>query len=361
MSETPPSCPFVGLAGDHTLLRSVPDDAHRCYALEPPGSPDVEYQKGFCLSRKHTECPFYQSPEAADSLVLEADGKAGASRVRRWLPVLAWFLLVVLIGWVASLYLRDTPLVKTLLLSRQFPAAAAVATQAPAFPPAVAMLTPTADKAGATQAAAVSAILAVLAITDTPAPAEPATATLRAPGKPAAKPPSAYTSSPESTTTPAITPTRTKTHAPPTATPTRTKAPPAKAAAKPAATTRPAQALAGQTPAAQATTPASACPDPRVQITAPEAGAAVSGLLELRGRAVHEAFAAYVLEFAPGAQPATGYEEVLRSQTAVVDGVLGTFVLSALPKGTYTVALRVVTSQGDAPTPCRVVYQVSGR
>jgi hypothetical protein len=377
MSETPPSCPFVGLAGDRTLLRSVPDDAHRCYALEPPGSPDGEYQKGFCLSRKHTQCPFYQSPEATNSLIAEADGGAGASGARRWLPILAWFLLVVLIGWVASLYLRDTPLVKTLLLSRRSPAAAAVATQAPTSPPAVAMLTPTPNKAGATQAAALSATLAVLAITGTPTPPEQAPATPRAPANAEAKSISTYTRSPESTATATMTTTPTPTPAPPTATPTRTKAATAKASAKaaarPSATAKPAQATAKQTPTPQATltpaqpsatppaAPASVCPDPRVQITAPKAGAAVSGLLELRGRAVHEAFAAYVLEFAPGAQPATGYEEVLRSQTAMEDGVLGAFVLSALPKGTYTVSLSVLTSQGDAPPPCRVVYQVSGR
>jgi hypothetical protein len=42
----------------------------------------------------------------------------------------------------------------------------------------------------------------------------------------------------------------------------------------------------------------------------------------------------------------------------VEDGVLGDFVLTALPNGVYTLSLKVLTSEGDPPAPCRVVIEV---
>lgn len=124
----------------------------------------------------------------------------------------------------------------------------------------------------------------------------------------------------------------------------------------PAATTAP-------PPAAPAPAPAPApgaavCPDARVQITSPAAGQRVSGELELRGRAVHEAFAAYVVEFAAGDLPAEGYIEAWRTETPVEDGVLGIFTLTELPAGRYTLSLRVVTTAGDPPPACRIVVEV---
>ena len=43
------------------------------------------------------------------------------------------------------------------------------------------------------------------------------------------------------------------------------------------------------------------------------------------------------------------------------NGELGNFVLSALPDGTYTLSLRVLTSADDAPRSCRVVMQMCNR
>jgi len=105
--------------------------------------------------------------------------------------------------------------------------------------------------------------------------------------------------------------------------------------------------------------PEAACPDARVQITSPTTGQRVSGEIELLGRAVHEAFAAYVVEFAPGELPAEGYTEAWRSTTAIEGGVLGVFVLTELPAGRYTLSLRVETTAGDPPPACRIVVEVT--
>ncbi len=104
--------------------------------------------------------------------------------------------------------------------------------------------------------------------------------------------------------------------------------------------------------------PLISCPDKRVQITAPKPGQAVGGEFDLRGTATHEQFAAYVIEWAKGALPRQGYEEAFRSDNQVTDGPLGTFVISEMPSGVYTISLRVLVSSGQAPAACRVVVQV---
>lgn len=193
----------------------------------------------------------------------------------------------------------------------------------------------------------------VFVIVDTPTPANEATATIRAAYATAITiltgtftpfPFNAVTATPAATSS-AVAATATLTPAP-AATPRPGNAP------RPTATRR------GAKPAATPTVPAAACTDPRVQISAPKSGAIASEQLEVRGRAASEAFVAYVVEFARGALPASGYEEVFRSENPVEDGVLGSFVLTALPNGTYTLSLRVLTSAGDAAAPCRVVIQV---
>lgn len=138
-----------------------------------------------------------------------------------------------------------------------------------------------------------------------------------------------------------------------TATPRGGIAPPA---APPEATQPP---PAAEPQPAPAPSPAASCPDPRVQITSPASGDQVSGEIELRGRAVHEAFSAYVIEFAAGELPAEGYIEAWRTTSQVDGGVLGVFVLTELPAGTYTLSLRVLTAAGDPPPPCRIVVRVA--
>lgn len=196
----------------------------------------------------------------------------------------------------------------------------------------------------------------VFVIVDTPPPANAATATLRAAYATAvAALTGTFTPFPYNAVTATPAAGREVTVASPTATPTLTPAP-ATAPPKPTppATRRPA-------PSPTPTLPPAVCPDPRVQISAPSAGAIVAQQVEVRGRAVHEAFSAYVVEFAAGALPDAGYTESFRSERPVEDGAIGTFVLTALPNGTYTLSLRVETSSGEAPPPCRVSIQVRNK
>ncbi len=202
----------------------------------------------------------------------------------------------------------------------------------------------------------------VFVIVDTPTPANEATATIRAAYATAVTMlTGTFTPFPYNAVTATLTPSPTATGVPPTATLTLTPTGTPTATPRPGRAPRPTATRRGGKPTATPSIPASACTDPRVQIAAPKSGTTASRQLELRGRAVHEAFASYVVEFARGALPATGYEEAFRSESPVEDGVLGSFVITALPDGVYTLSLRVVPSSGEAPPPCRVVIRVQNK
>ena len=62
-----PICPYLGLAGDRTVVRTTPDAGHRCYAQTPPGSPDHGHQGSFCLAAGHTGCSLYVAPASDDA------------------------------------------------------------------------------------------------------------------------------------------------------------------------------------------------------------------------------------------------------------------------------------------------------
>jgi len=69
-----PVCPHLGLSSDPSLIRTEPDEAHRCYAQIPPGEPDQERQQAYCFGSEHVNCPFYIAPRPEDSAIeLEDD------------------------------------------------------------------------------------------------------------------------------------------------------------------------------------------------------------------------------------------------------------------------------------------------
>jgi membrane peptidoglycan carboxypeptidase len=162
--------------------------------------------------------------------------------------------------------------------------------------------------------------------TDTPtmAPVEP-TATL-----PAATP-TATSPAPTATAAPTLTPLP----AAPTETPT----------APPAATATPTTAAATPTPTAQAAAPLEA------DISAPAAGAQVSGRVAVMGIADGAGFQSYQLEYAPGDQPAPGaWQPVAPPQTqpsSATGGLLGMWPTQTLTPGRYTLRLTVMDSAGQ--------------
>lgn len=145
-------CPYLGLAGDRTTTRTLPDSSHRCYAQDPAGSPDTGYQAAVCLAAAHTGCPFFAAP-AAPAPAPEPRRKrpVPAADWRRYLP---WAALGLLLVTVAAVYIGD--------LLRP-PAAAPPSL--PAAAPAAASATPAAEA---------------------PSPAPPASAAQAAPPTPAA-------------------------------------------------------------------------------------------------------------------------------------------------------------------------------
>jgi hypothetical protein len=108
MSElTSGFCPYLGLVGDRTLVRSLPDKEHRCYALNPPWPPDD--QSSFCLSSGHTRCPFYvrarQAEESAGSGALPPT--AAATRRAPWPAIVLVAVPLILLAAVGIVYGRD--------------------------------------------------------------------------------------------------------------------------------------------------------------------------------------------------------------------------------------------------------------
>lgn len=99
------------------------------------------------------------------------------------------------------------------------------------------------------------------------------------------------------------------------------------------------------------------CPDPRAVITAPGLNAQVSGMVPITGKAVHEAFSYYKLEFGAGVNPDV-WSYFDGGEKPVENGVLGTLNAGALPPGVYSVRIVVVDVTGNFPPPCQTTVVV---
>lgn len=157
--------------------------------------------------------------------------------------------------------------------------------------------------------------------------------------------PTAAFTLPTNTPTPTFQPTPTRTPRPPTATP---GTPPPTLMGVGA----PAEAPTPTAPPA----PVASCPDPNVQIVAPVAGQAFSGVIQVRGTAQADNFAFYKLTLngpaTNGATQTTG--DVVR--TSVDGGVLGEIDPANLlsQPGVYVIGLVVVDNTGNELPHCAV-------
>lgn len=164
---------------------------------------------------------------------------------------------------------------------------------------------------------------------------------------------------PTATNTPLPPPTQTPVPAPtPTATPTATptEEPPEEAPPPPQQ----------QEPAPPAIVPVS-CPDSRLAISSPGINQTVSGVVPITGRATHEQFNFYKLEFASGANASQGFTWFDGSDRSggggakgppVESGTLGHFNSAGVANGAYTIRLTVVDTSSNYPAPCQVSINV---
>ncbi len=109
------------------------------------------------------------------------------------------------------------------------------------------------------------------------------------------------------------------------------------------------------------------CADSRLAISSPGVNQAVSGVVPITGRAVHEQFDYYKLEFAPGPDASAGFTWFDGSDRSgsggvvgppVENGTLGHLDSTGQPNGTYTLRLTVVDTSSNYPEPCQVNINV---
>jgi hypothetical protein len=93
-------------------------------------------------------------------------------------------------------------------------------------------------------------------------------------------------------------------------------------------------------------------------LTTPGENQVISGVASVTGRASHEAFSYYKLEFAPGAGAGEGYVYFDGANSSVEGGVLGNFNSTSVGNGAYTLRLTVVDLTGNFPPPCQVTIFV---
>jgi len=92
-------CPYLGLLQDSQTTLAFPSGANLCYHAKPLASPNLEYQRAFCLKgRQHTQCPVFTRTELAP-LPPEISGNPST-----WLffgrPVEKRFILPIIIACV---------------------------------------------------------------------------------------------------------------------------------------------------------------------------------------------------------------------------------------------------------------------
>ena len=173
------------------------------------------------------------------------------------------------------------------------------------------------------------------------------------------------------TATPTIPPTATNTPAPlPTATETSTPPPSPTATETPSSTPTEEPPEEAPPPPVEPRPPAIVpvtCADGRMAIFSPGVNQTVSGVVPITGRAVHEQFDFYKLEFAPGANASGGFTWFDGSDRSgsggvkghpVENGTLGHFNGAGVANGAYTLRLTVVDTSSNYPTPCQVTINV---
>lgn len=125
-----------------------------------------------------------------------------------------------------------------------------------------------------------------------------------------------------------------------------------------------AEAAAAETPTPEPTaTPAPVvlapnCADSRAVLFRPGQNEVVRGVVNIIGRATHESFQYYKIEYAPGANAGGGFAYLTGGNSPVENGVLASVDTTALGNGEWTLQLVVVDQTGNWPPPCQVTITI---
>ncbi len=57
-------CPWLGVEQDRDIRLAEPDETHLCYGQKPPADIELDYQRRYCLTDRHSTCPHYREPPA---------------------------------------------------------------------------------------------------------------------------------------------------------------------------------------------------------------------------------------------------------------------------------------------------------
>lgn len=112
--------------------------------------------------------------------------------------------------------------------------------------------------------------------------------------------------------------------------------------------------IAGQPQAAQPN--AAGCTPGQLELTVPEAGDEIKGVVELTGTVNIPNFGFYKYEVAPNGSDS--WATIAAGRVPVTQGSLGRWDTTALTPGDYQLRLVVVDNQGTILTPCVVPVQV---
>lgn len=94
--------------------------------------------------------------------------------------------------------------------------------------------------------------------------------------------------------------------------------------------------------------------DPAAQITAPQEGQALVGVVTITGTASHPNFQRYRLDFAPQGDDEGGWFQIVEITQQVANGPLAQWNTANVPDGAYQLRLRVILRDGT------VVQQIVG-
>lgn len=109
-------------------------------------------------------------------------------------------------------------------------------------------------------------------------------------------------------------------------------------------------------PAAPAQTGGAGCLPGQIEMTFPEPGDEISGVIELTGTVNIPNFGFYKYEVAPGGSDT--WATIAAGRAVVQNASLGRWDTTALTPGDYQLRLVVVDNQGTSLTPCVVPVQV---